>query len=97
MTASSEPIPISNQPAAYSGLQITTIPTTVGTAAEGRPAEPGGAAEVAPLNEASPLKAALWKLASAITPFTRLKSMRVAPVRSRRMLFQKRELGGSVD
>ena len=53
--------------------------------------------KAAPLNEASPAKAALRKLASAITPFTRLKSMRVAPVRSRRMLFQKRELGGSVD
>ena len=53
--------------------------------------------KVAPSKEALPLKAALWKLASAITPFTRLKSMRVAPVRSRRMLFQKRELGVSVD
>ena len=49
--------------------------------------------KVAPPNEASPLKADPRKLALVIMASTRLKSMRVAPVRSRRTLCQKRGSG----
>ena len=49
--------------------------------------------KVALLNRATPVKVAPMNMASATTPLVRSKSMRVAPVRSRRMPGQKRVLG----